>query len=142
MSLLLPLFRSGHAVRTDRMQRTYARHPLFLHSFILYWILQQNARLRATFLPFSGIFCKRSHSRLYKCNPIFTVPFANVVRKQAVCRYSPSCENAVAALRRALQPRNINLISADDAQSKAERILNRPMQKEKGPLRKTRSSPF
>ncbi|MEQ2385339.1 hypothetical protein [Faecalibacterium intestinale] len=147
MSLLLPLFRSGHAVRTDRMQRTYARHPLFLHSFILYWILQQNARLRATFLPFSGIFCKRSHSRLYKCNPIFTVPFftvpfANVVRKQAVCRYSPSCENAVAALRRALQPRNINLISADDAQSKAERILNRPTQKEKGLLRKTRNSPF
>jgi len=83
------------------------------------------------FLPFSGIFRKRFHSRLYKCNPIFTVPFATVVRKQAVCRYSPSCENAVAALRRARQPRNINLISADDAQSKAERISNRPTQKEK-----------
>ena len=51
-------------------------------------------------------------------------------------------KNAVAALRRARQPRNINLISADDAQSKAERISNRPTQKEKGLLRKTRSSPF
>ena len=94
------------------------------------------------FLPFSGIFCKRFHSRLYKCNSIFTVPFANVVRKQAVCRCSPFCENAVAALRRARQPRNINLISADDAQSKAERILNRSTLKEKGLLRKKRNSPF
>jgi hypothetical protein len=79
---------------------------------------------------------------LYKCNPIFTVPFANVVRKQAVCRYSPSCENAVAALRRARQPRNINLISADDAQSKAERILNRSTLKEKGLLRKKTQQSF
>jgi len=106
------------------MQRAFPGIRFFLHSFILYWILQQNARLRATFLPFSGIFCKHSHSRLYKCNPILTVPFANVVRKQAVCRYSPSCENA------------------DDAQSKAERILNRSTLKEKGLLRKTRNSPF
>jgi hypothetical protein len=94
------------------------------------------------FLPFSGIFCKRFHSRLYKCNSIFTVPFANVVRKQAVCRYSPFCENAVAALRRARQPRNINLISADDAQSKAERILNRSTLKEKGLLRKKTQQSF
>jgi hypothetical protein len=47
-----------------------------LHSFILYWILQQNARLRATFLPF----------------PVFS---ANV--------FIPGCINAIQFLQYPLQ---------------------------------------
>ena len=47
----------------------------------------------------------------------FYRPFATAIRKQAVCRCSPSCENAFAALRRARQTRTINLLSSDNAQS-------------------------
>jgi len=35
MSLLLPLFRSGHAVRTDRMQRTFPGIRFFTFIYTL-----------------------------------------------------------------------------------------------------------
>ena len=35
MSLLLPQLRSGHAVRTDRMQRAYTQHPFFAFIYTL-----------------------------------------------------------------------------------------------------------
>ena len=61
----------------------------------------------------------------------------------AVCRHDPFREKSVyRGPQAAIYANYKNIFSADVAQSKAERIQNRPMQKEKGLLRKTRNSPF
>lgn len=68
MSLLLPLFRSGHAVRTDRMQRTFPGIRFFyIH------------------LYFTGFYSKMQGCVQHFCHfPVFS---ANVL--------NPGCINAI-----------------------------------------------
>ena len=76
MSLLLPLFRSGHAVRTDRMQRAFPGIRFFhIH------------------LYFTGFYSKMQGCVQHFCH--FPVFFANVL--------IPGCINAIRFLQYPLQ---------------------------------------
>lgn len=76
MSLLLPQLRSGHAVRTDRMQRAYTQHPFFyIH------------------LYFNGFYSKMQDHALHFCH--FSVSSASIL--------TPGIINAIQFLQYPLQ---------------------------------------